>query len=84
MRKINFLEDYEIDVSPIICLVFLICNIAIMCLTSCSNMASSISKNSQEVAFNPAVGSKYRYEFDNASEVIQEIGKSGKIGRAHV
>lgn len=45
-------------------------------LISCSNMNSQNSNN-QEVSLNLIVGSDYKFEFDDISEVVQTIGKNG-------
>lgn len=44
-------------------------------LTSCSSMDSPFLNNEQMVSFNPSVDSEYKYDFEDADEVIQEMGK---------
>ena len=50
-------------------------SLAIQFLTSCSSMDSHFLNIRQVASFNPTLDSEYKYEFEDADEVIQELGK---------
>ena len=54
--------------------IWLVC-LGIQFLTSCSSMDAYFLNNDIRFSFNPVVESEYKYEFEDADEVTQEIGK---------